>query len=105
VLFYKVLWESDKPAFTKMFLEHFFRGYRQEYRLDPAWLETIPMFLKMREIDLYGVIHRSFDVENIDNDWAKRFMEGRKERIHADAPMVEMDFCELASRQAPGCVV
>jgi amicoumacin kinase len=96
VLFFMVVFEEDKPAFTRPFLEKFFEGYRQEYRLDPAWLETIPMFLKMREIDLYGVIHRSFDIEHIDNEWAKGFMEGRKERIHADAPFVEMDFSKLA---------
>lgn len=96
VLFYMVMWEKDKPAFTRAFLEKFFTGYRQEYRLDPAWLETIPMFLKMREIDLYGVIHRDFELENLDNPWVRGFMDGRQERIHADQPFVEMDFTELA---------
>lgn len=96
VLFNMVMWEKDKPAFTRAFLSKFFEGYRQEYRLDPAWLETIPMFMKMREIDLYGVIHRSFDVTNLTDPWVKGFMEGRKERIHGDAPFVDMDFSELA---------
>ena len=96
VLFYMVMWEQEKQTFTRMFLEKFFEGYRQEYRLNPSWLETIPMFLKMREIDLYGVIHRSFDVENLDDPWVKRYMEGRKECIHADTPYVDFDFTRLA---------
>ena len=96
VLFYMVMWEKDKPTFTRLFLEKFFEGYRQEFRLDPVWLETIPMFLKMREIDLYGVIHRSFDVHNLDDPWNKGYMDGRQEAIHADMPYVDFDFTQLS---------
>jgi Ser/Thr protein kinase RdoA (MazF antagonist) len=96
VIFYMVMWEQDKPAFTRYFLDHFLSGYRQEFRLDPSWLETIPMFLKMREIDLYGVVYRDFDPQELANPWIRGFMDGRKERIHADLPYVEMDFSELA---------
>lgn len=95
VLFYMVMWKEDKPAFTRMFLEKFLEGYRQEYRLDPSWLKTIPMFLKMREIDLYGVIHRSFDVNNLEDPWVRGYMEGRRESIHADKPYVDFDFSQL----------
>jgi len=95
VLFYMAVWEEDKAGFTRKFLKHFLEGYRQEYRLDPAWLETIPMFLKMREIDLYGVIHRSFDVNNLEDPWVRGYMQGRKERIHADTPYIDFNFNEL----------
>jgi amicoumacin kinase len=96
VLFYMVTGVPDKPALARPFLEHFFTGYRQEYRLHPSWLETIPMFMKMREIDLYGVIYRDFDPADISNAWTRRFMQGRRECIHADIPYVDMDFTSLA---------
>jgi len=96
VLFYMVMWESDKLAFTRQFLKHFLEGYRQEFRLDPAWLETIPMFMKMREIDLYAVIARDFDLDNLDDPWVAGFMDGRVARIHADLPVVDLDFSEFA---------
>ena len=60
--------------------------------LDPKWYQEIPHFLKQRELDLYAVIHRSFDVDNIDDWWAGQFMQGRKERIDNDVPYVKMNF-------------
>jgi len=48
--------------------------------------------LKLREIDLYAVIHRSFDVDNIDHPWVEMFMKDRKGRIENDVPFIEFDF-------------
>jgi Ser/Thr protein kinase RdoA (MazF antagonist) len=97
VLFYMVIGESNPLAFAQEFMAHFLRGYRQENRLDPRWLEEIPYFLKHREIDLYGVIHRSFDVDHIDDPWCVRYMDGRKERIERDIPYLDFDFQSLAA--------
>lgn len=69
---------------------------RGRYRLDSGWLREIPHFLKLREIDLYAVIHRSFDVENLDDPWCVGYMRGRKERIEAGVPYVDVDFASLA---------
>ena len=91
-LFYRVMWAQDMAEATRAFLEPFMRGYLQEHDLDPAWLATIPLFLKMREIDLYGVIHGHFDLAHEDDPWIVAYMRGRRERIHADAPYVALDF-------------
>lgn len=96
VLFYMLTGREEKTDFALDFMQHFLTGYRQEYALDPGWLETIPLFLKMREIDLYGVIVRDFDLDNLEDPWVARFMKGRKERIHQDWPYVDMDFSEMA---------
>lgn len=96
VLFYMAMEEKDPLAFTPEFMAHFFRGYRQAYRIDPAWLKEIPNFLKLREIDLYAVIHRDFDVNNIDDWWIERFMRDRKHRIENDVPYIDFDFETLA---------
>ena len=57
----------------------------------------MPHFLKMREIDLYGVIHRSFDVNHIDDErWCARYMRDRKYRIEHDVPYIDFDFESLS---------
>ena len=74
----------------------FLKGYRRESRLDPIWLKDIAALPEVREIELYAVIHRDFDVDHIDNAWSAEFMEGRKARIEGDVPYVEFDFEALA---------
>lgn len=96
VLFYMVVTEDDATGLTQRFMPHFLRGYSQETRLDAVWLKEIPYFLKQREIDLYAVIHRSFDVTAIDDWWVGRFMQDRKRRIEQDVPFVDFDFESLA---------
>ncbi|PKO12069.1 MAG: hypothetical protein CVU39_25970 [Chloroflexi bacterium HGW-Chloroflexi-10] len=96
VLFYVVQDAQDWPAFTRAFMGHFLRGYVRACPLDSVLLKEIPAFLKMREIELYAVLHRDFDVGNIDNEWCARFMQGRKASIEQDRPFIDFDFDSLA---------
>lgn len=96
VLFYIAQDAKDPPAFACEFLTHFLRGYAQAYRLEPRWLREISNFLKLREIELYAVIHRDFDVNHIDNPWCERFMSGRKTRIEQEQPVIDFDFESLS---------
>lgn len=96
VMFYILVNAPNPASLAAEFFPRFLRGYRQEYRLDPAWLCEIPSFLKLREIDLYAVIHRSFDVNNLTDRWVADFMNGRKERIEAGLPFVDYDFTACA---------
>lgn len=89
VLFYAVTNRSDAETFGPRFWKAFLAGYEMENQLDSAWFKEIPHFLKLREIDLYGVIHRSFDVATLVEDkWAAQFMKGRKEKIENGVPYV-----------------
>ncbi len=97
VLFYAVTGLEEPAAFAVTFMPHFLRGYRRENRLHPDWLAEMPYFLKLREIELYAVIHRSYDVDNISNAWAAAFMEGRKQRIVEGVPYLSFDFDSLAA--------
>ena len=99
VLFYIVQDAENWPDFTREFMTHFLRGYVQACPLDPAWLKEIPNFLKIREIELYAVMHRDFDVKNIDNEWCARFMRDRKSRIEHDLPYIDFDFETLSTHQ------
>ncbi|MBE0670610.1 MAG: phosphotransferase [Anaerolineales bacterium] len=101
-------------AFTKEFMLHFLRGYRRAYAIEPAWLKEIPAFLKLRELELYAVVHRDFDIAGIDHNslenfvrtpgfdvdnsghmWIANFMHNRKSRIEQDLPFIEFDFESL----------
>jgi Ser/Thr protein kinase RdoA (MazF antagonist) len=102
-------------AFTQEFMTHFLRGYRQVYTLDANWLKEIPHFLKLRELELYAVVHRDFDIQDIDHGsvedfkrvrdfdvnnsghmWIANFMRDRKTRIEQDLPFIDFDFESLA---------
>lgn len=96
VLFYMITNKDDAKEVTQKFMTHFLKGYAQENHLNPKWLKEIPYFLKLREIDLYAVIHRSFDVDEIDHSWCARFMQDRKYKIEHDLPYVDFDFESLS---------
>ncbi len=92
VIFYMIV-DTDNPGdLLDRFLPPFIAGYQEESVFDPRWPDAIPLFLKLREIDLYAMIHRSFDVENLDDPWCRRFMTGRRERIETDALFAPYDF-------------
>lgn len=95
VLFYMTAGKEQDAASAGEFLTHFLSGYALENKLDPKWLKEIPHFLKIREIDLYAVIHRSFDVNNITSPWVAGFMKGRKEKIEQNQPFLDLDFGSL----------
>jgi Ser/Thr protein kinase RdoA (MazF antagonist) len=92
VLFYMVVGKEDPAALAGEFMAHFLPAYASECGLDADWLDEMPHFLKLREIDLYAVIHRSFDVRNLEDPWCRRYMNGRRERIESGAPVVDLDF-------------
>jgi len=98
VLFYNVQDAEDWHAFTEEFMTHFLRGYVQACTLESPWFIEIPNFLKIREIELYAVMHRDFDVNNIDDEWCARFMHNRKSRIENDVPYIDFDFESLSTQ-------
>jgi Ser/Thr protein kinase RdoA (MazF antagonist) len=76
------------------FLSKFLSGYYQENELDRNWLKEIPSFLKLRELELYAAINRSFDLDDLD-PWTTSFMDGRKAKIEGDVPYFELDVDRL----------
>jgi Ser/Thr protein kinase RdoA (MazF antagonist) len=85
---------DDNIEYARYFFRLFMEGYRGENEIDPVWIARIPDFMKLREMDLYIVIQK----ENIgdENDWCRRFMKGRKEKIESDVPFIDIDFSEFA---------
>jgi hypothetical protein len=82
---------DEDVAHAKGFFEQFMQGYRLENEIDPQWLAQAPYFFKLREIDLYIIIHRSLDVDNLD-PWCASYMKDRKHKIENDVPYVVLDW-------------
>jgi len=81
--------EPGGPAEAIAFLTPFLRGYFRENRLDQDWIERIPAFLKMREIDLYLIIHAYNAVDG--GPWISSFLDGRRERIIDRRPVADLE--------------
>ncbi len=95
VLFYIIAVADDKVTITKEFLPHFLRGYLRHCDLNLDLLTVIPHFLKIREIELFSVIHRDFDLDQINDNWIKKFMKDRRFNIENDVPFVDLDYNTL----------
>lgn len=74
------------------FLSAFFDGYRQYRPVTEFMIEQLPLFVTLRELSLYGVIHAHMDVDNIEDWFPKKFMHDRQSRIEAGKPFVALDF-------------
>ncbi|MFJ5965892.1 phosphotransferase enzyme family protein [Bacillus sp. NPDC093026] len=99
ILLYNVLWYpvipyDDKAAFTAEFMGHFLKGYRKENELDDAWLKTIPDFLRLRHMLIYGLLHQAFDLETIDSN-QKAMLTRFREEIEQQTPITPFDFMQL----------
>lgn len=92
-LYYFVLDKSvgtDNVKKAHTFFKHYIKGYRTQNEVESWWLESIPDFLKLREIDLYAIITR--ESADDESEWCKRFMEGKRERIENEIPVINLDF-------------
>jgi Ser/Thr protein kinase RdoA (MazF antagonist) len=99
-LFYAISHDCTRAAElqkAKIFLTAFWSGYTTENNLAPSWLEHIPLFLRLREIDLYMLIHRSMDLDHLD-PWCASYMTGRREKIINGVPYCALDYASIADR-------
>lgn len=95
VLFYASMWGGKDPGgFTGRFMPVFFQGYRENNRLDPAWLREVPGFLKLREIDLFAAIRFAYG-EHPEDEWCAHYLDGRRARIENDVPYIDFDWESL----------
>ncbi len=86
--------DPDDRVFATRFMRRLLKGYRQENAIDGFWLGQIPIFLKLREMELYIIVYAE-DAHNL-NAWCRRFMEDRRDRIENDVPITDLDFTQFA---------
>lgn len=80
--------------FATMVFKNLIKGYLQEYKLDPFWIQQMPYFLKMREFTLYIVIYESYTKETLDA-WATRYLEKHKPRLEQGLPFTRINLLEI----------
>ncbi len=97
ILFYYSLHFPPSPEKDKLmisFFEEFIKGYITENLLDPEEFLYIPLFLKLREFMLYVAIYNAYKGKDYDN-WAKKYMECRKEKLENNIPFLSIDFYQI----------
>lgn len=98
VLFYftpNSLSDSEKDRLISEFFLTFMKGYISENALSDEEIRHIPLFLKQREFILYAAILSAYGDESHFDPWAKRYMDGRREKLEKNIPFLNADFCSL----------
>ena len=96
ILFYLIIdrEQEERRGVALEFLHSFLAGYKMEKDIDKYWLGQFPVFLKWREIGQYISIHRTCDLNNL-NNWCRKFMKNRRQLIEENIPPVEIDFVSI----------
>ncbi len=91
VLFYHAYWQNgsftndDKEQFVHTFMSQVFAGYQEENKLDAVIVKQIPIFLKLREIFLFQLFTKEWDLEQL-QDWLKYTIHDLKVKISSEEP-------------------
>ncbi|PGB03021.1 phosphotransferase enzyme family protein [Bacillus toyonensis] len=84
VLYYSVLFTTwtveEKTTFARKQLQVLRKGYEYEHRLADSWYESLPLFLRLRDIGLYGTLQKKFKGKDMP-DHFRELAEQLYERI------------------------
>lgn len=80
---------EDKDEYARNFLRLFLTGYLSQNPLAAFWLEQLPLFLKLLEINVYDMVAKHYP--DTDDEWVQKFMPGRRECLEQDTPYVNLD--------------
>ncbi|WP_242236668.1 phosphotransferase enzyme family protein [Bacillus cereus group sp. BfR-BA-01316] len=75
VLYYSVLFTTwtveEKTVFALKQLQVLRKGYESEHKLVESWYESLPLFLRLRDIGLYGTLQKKFKGKDMPEDFQK----------------------------------
>ncbi len=87
--------KGEAPEIAQKITERFVRAYLSIRPMDMDWLYELPLFVKYREMLLYGVILRSFGTD-LPTERLRTFMENRRQRLLDDIETYPIDFHAIA---------
>lgn len=97
-LYYATWWTTrdlkDREArnkFALTFFRAFMEGYLKENMLDASWMKELPHFLKLRELILYLVFNKKFDLTNL-SEREDQLIQSFKELLEKGQPVLDIDF-------------
>lgn len=82
---------DERNRFAKKFLTAFLDGYEEENKFFSDWIEMIPLFLQLRDSELYAVFNKKVAPEER-NDRVKHWMKEIKQRMEENVAIVDIDF-------------
>ncbi|MCT8139354.1 phosphotransferase [Anaerobacillus sp. CMMVII] len=96
---YYSLWLNNKiinkeKFINEEFLPAFMKGYVKENHINLTLLNDIELFLKLRDCELYGVLHKKWDLSSL-NEKQKNILNEIRERIISDTPIVSVQLEKL----------
>ncbi|RTR32342.1 hypothetical protein EKG37_09260 [Robertmurraya yapensis] len=100
-LYYSVLYgfpQGDKEvrhAFANTFFDAFLSGYKSENVLPRGWQNQVPLFLRLRDVALYSVLHKKIAPEDRTEKLIAQMNE-IKARIEKNEPIVEINQLTLS---------
>jgi Ser/Thr protein kinase RdoA (MazF antagonist) len=65
------------------------RGYQRVACFEPVWLEWIPLFLKWRDLLIYGFFFEQLAIDSLP-EWLQKNFTAMRERIEADRPIADI---------------
>ncbi|MFC7784960.1 phosphotransferase enzyme family protein [Rossellomorea sp. GCM10028870] len=102
-LYYSVWWKlrnenlDTRSQFGRRFLISFLKGYLTECDLEKEWVDRIPHFLLLRDLTLYSVFHKKWDLENLSEVEESLLSEIRDRLLH-DEPIVDLHYSEILEK-------
>ncbi|MGE7762489.1 phosphotransferase enzyme family protein [Peribacillus sp. NPDC097895] len=82
---------KDLDGYAAKFMKAFIKGYETENRLEAEDYETIPLFLKLRDLTLYNFFHKKYDLKNTDSQ-LNETVQKIEQRIMEGRPIVDFDY-------------
>jgi len=94
VFYYGLMGFRDDPEQLVLLCRQFIAGYNEVSRFDPLWLDYLPAFLNLRNLDLYARVHHDIPEKEWDW-WCQRLVNGVREWRVTGAPLLPVDFSAL----------
>ncbi|MCA1318578.1 phosphotransferase [Bacillus tianshenii] len=99
VSFYHAYWQGtsadpDAKNFGVDFMKAFMDGYKKEQTIDKDILLQIPIFLKIRELFLYVLFMKKWDLNKLEG-WQDFTIQNLRESILKEKPHSDIDFLQF----------
>ncbi len=82
---------ETRSAFGESFLSAFLKGYLDEFEVEEEWIKNIPVFLELRDLSLYTVFHKKWDMENL-SEVEESIVSQIRKRLLSNEPIVDLNY-------------
>ena len=81
--------KEDNKEFAAFFIKHLLTGYARHNHLEEEDVQSIPLFLRLRDVSLYNVMHKKYDLNHLSEKEA-HLLNVVKERIARKTTITEI---------------